>query len=191
MNSFTKKMPWWLIVLTGVLLLAVGIFLLAANGTDTLNPNAGSPALRTLITVVGVGVLLFGLYCIFKALQSRHDQRLFLLYLIHGVLDIVLFLLILFIPPAPGLLGAIISCWMIVFGVFGMIQGRQEGGGQQTRVGVLLTLIGIGFLVLVILRVDSVLLLGLIALVAGIIRIAQGIIIRTRMGGQGSRPNLY
>ena len=98
MNSFTKKMPWWLIVLTGVLLLAVGIFLLAANGTDTLNPDAGSPALRTLITVVGVGVLLFGLYCIFKALQSRHDQRLFLLYLIHGVLDIVLFLLILFIP---------------------------------------------------------------------------------------------
>ncbi|MGI5919894.1 MAG: DUF308 domain-containing protein [Christensenellales bacterium] len=191
MNSFTKKMPWWLIVLTGVLLLAVGIFLLAANGTDTLNPDAGSPALRTLITVVGVGVLLFGLYCIFKALQSRHDQRLFLLYLIHGVLDIVLFLLILFIPPAPGLLGAIISCWMIVFGVFGMIQGRQEGGGQKTRVGVLLTLIGIGFLVLVILRVDSVLLLGLIALVAGIIRIAQGIIIRTRMGGQGSRPNLY
>ena len=191
MTSFSKKIPWWLVVLTGVLLLAVGIFLLAANGTDTLNPDAGSPALRTLITVVGVGVLLFGLYCIFKALQSRHDQRLFLLYLIHGVLDIVLFLLILFIPPAPGLLGAIISCWMIVFGVFGMIQGRQEGGGQKTRVGVLLTLIGIGFLVLVILRVDSVLLLGLIALVAGIIRIAQGIIIRTRMGGQGSRPNLY
>ena len=191
MTSFSKKMPWWLVVLTGVLLLAVGIFLLAANGTDTLNPDAGSPALRMLITVVGVGVLLFGLYCIFKALQSRHDQRLFLLYLIHGVLDIVLFLLILFIPPAPGLLGAIISCWMIVFGIFGMIQGRQEGGGQKTRVGVLLTLIGIGFLVLVILRVDSVLLLGLIALAAGIIRIAQGIIIRTRMGGQGSRPNLY
>ena len=191
MNSLSKKMPWWLIVLTGVLLLAVGIFLLAANGTDTLNPGAGSPALRTLIFVVGIGVLLFGLYCIFKALQSRYDQRLFLLYLIHGVLDIVLFLLILFIPPAPGLLGAILSCWMIVFGIFGMIQGRQEGGGQKTRMGVLLTLIGIGFLVLVILRVDSVLLLGLIALVVGIIRIAQGVIIRTRMGGQSNRPNLY
>ena len=78
-----------------------------------------------------------------------------------------------------------------MFGVFGMIQGRQEGGGQKTRVGVSADAIGIGFLVLVILRVDSVLLLGLIALVAGIIRIAQGIIIRTRMGGQGSRPNLY
>jgi len=191
MNSLSKKMPWWLIVLTGVLLLAVGIFLLAANGTDTLNPGAGSPALRTLIFVVGIGVLLFGLYCIFKALQSRYDQRLFLLYLIHGVLDIVLFLLILFIPPAPGLLGAILSCWMIVFGIFGMIQGRQEGGGQKTRMGVLLTLIGIGFLVLVILRVDSVLLLGLIALVVGIIRTAQGILIRTRMGGQSNRPNLY
>ena len=191
MNSLSKKMPWWLIVLTGVLLLAVGIFLLAANGTDTLNPGAGSPALRTLIFVVGIGVLLFGLYCIFKALQSRYDQRLFLLYLIHGVLDIVLFLLILFIPPAPGLLGAILSCWMIVFGIFGMIQGRQEGGGQKTRMGVLLTLIGIGFLVLVILRVDSVLLLGLIALVVSIIRTAQGILIRTRMGGQSNRPNLY
>jgi len=189
MNS--KKMPWWLIVLTGVLLLAVGIFLLAANGTDTLNPDAGSTALRTMIVIVGVGVLLFGLYCVFKALQSRYDQRLFLLYLIHGILDIVLFLLILFIPPAPGLLGAILSCWMIVFGIFGMIQGRQEGGGQKTRVGVLLTLIGIGFLVLVILRVDSVLLLGLIALVLGIIRTAQGIIIRTRMDGQGGRPKLY
>ena len=191
MNSLSKKMPWWLIVLTGVLLLAVGIFLLAANNTDTLNPGAGSPALRTLIVIVGVGVLLFGLYCIFKALQSRYDQRLFPLYLIHGILDIVLFLLILFIPPAPGLLGAILSCWMIVFGIFGMIQGRQEGGGQKTRMGVLLTLIGIGFLVLVILRVDSVLLLGLIALVVSIIRTAQGILIRTRMGGQSNRPNLY
>jgi len=191
MNPLFKKMPWWLIVLTGVLLLAIGIFLLAANNTDTLNPGAGSPALKTLIVIVGVGVLLFGLYCIFKALQARYDQRLFLLYLIHGILDIVLFLLILFIPPAPGLLGAILSCWMIVFGIFGMIQGRQEGGGQKTRMGVLLTLIGIGFLVLVILRVDSVLLLGLIALVVGIIRTAQGILIRTRMGGQSNRPNLY
>ena len=72
-----------------------------------------------------------------------------------------------------------------------MIQGRQEGGGQKTRMGVLLTLIGIGFLVLVILRVDSVLLLGLIALVVSIIRTAQGILIRTRMGGQSNRPNLY
>jgi len=191
MNPLSKKMPWWLVVLTGVLSLAIGIFLLAANGSDTLNPDAGSPALRTLIFIVGVGVLLFGLYCIFKAFQSKYDQRLFLLYLIHGILDIVLFLLILFIPPAPGLLGAILSCWTIVFGIFGMIQGRQEGGGQKTRVGVLLTLIGIGFLVLVILRVDAVLLLGLIALVLGIIRIAQGIITKTRLGGQGSRPNLY
>ncbi len=193
MNPLPKKMPWWLIVLTGVLIIAIGIFLLAANGTDTINPDAGSPALKALIFVVGIGVLLFGLYCIFKAIQFKNDQRLFLLYLIHGILDIVLFLLILIIPPAPGLLGAILSCWMIVFGVFGMIQGSREGGGRKTRVGVLLTLIGIGFLVLVFLRVDSVLLLGLIALVLGIIRTAQGIITKTRQDGRisGGRSNLY
>jgi len=134
-----------------------------------------------LIFIVGLGVLLFGLYCLFKAIQFKYDKQMFLLYLIHGILDIVLFLLIVIIPPAPALLGTILSCWMIVFGIFGMIQGRKAGGGRKTRAGVLLTLIGIGFFILVILRVDSVLLLGLIALVLGIIRTVQGILARNRM----------
>ena len=192
MNPIPKKMPWWLVVLTGVLVIAVGIFLLAANGTSKTNPDA-SVALQTLIYIVGIGVLLFGLYCLFKAIQSKNDQQLFLLYLIHGILDIVLFLLILIIPPAPGLLGAILSCWMIVFGIFGIIQGGKEGGGRKTRAGVLLTLIGIVFLVLVFLRIDSVLLLGLIALVLGVLRTAQGIIYKAKLDGRtsGGRSNIY
>jgi uncharacterized membrane protein HdeD (DUF308 family) len=192
MNPTPKKMPWWLVVLTGVLLIAVGIFLLAANGTNKINPDA-SVALQTLIYIVGIGVLLFGLYCLFKALQSKNDKQLFLLYLVHGILDIVLFLLILIIPPAPGLLGAILSCWMIVFGVFGIIQGRKESGGRKTRAGVLLTLIGIVFLVLVFLRIDSVLLLGLIALVLGVLRTAQGIFYKAKLDGRtsGGRSNIY
>jgi len=194
MNPTSKHMPWWLVVLTGVLIIAAGIFLLAANGTSNTDPQAISVALKTLIFIVGIGVLLYGLYCLFKAIQFKSDNRLLLPYLVHGILDIVLFLLILIIPPGSALLGVILSSWMIVFGVFGVIQGRQETNSRRTRAGVLLTLIGLGFLIIpLVFSFNHVDVLGVIALVMGVIRTAQGIIYKARLDQRTSdgRSNLY
>ena len=194
MNPTSKHMPWWLVVLTGVLIIAAGIFLLAANGTSNTDPQAISVALKTLIFIVGIGVLLYGLYCLFKAVQFKSDNRLLVPYLVHGILDIVLFLLILIISPTAGLLGVILSSWMIVFGIFGVIQGRQEANNRRTRAGVLLTLIGLGFLIIpLVFSFNHVDVLGVIALVLGVIRTAQGIIYKTRLDQRtsGGRSNLY
>jgi uncharacterized membrane protein HdeD (DUF308 family) len=194
MNPTTKNMPWWLVVFTGVLIIAVGIFLLAANGANLADPNAVSVALKTLIYIVGIGVLLYGLYCLFKAIQFKNDNRISLPYLVHGILDIVLFLLLLIIHPSAGLLGVILSSWMIVFGIFGMIQGRQETSSRKTRAGVLLTLIGLCFLIIPLLfSFNHVDVLGVIALVLGVFRTAQGIISKVKLDGRtsGGRSNIY
>ena len=184
MFSTEKTMPWWLVVITGVLILAAGIFLL-------VSPADG---LSVLIFIVGLGVLVYGIYCLFKALQHKNDNQIFVPYLVHGILDIVLFLLILIIRPSAGLLGVILASWLIVFGVFGMIHGRQESNSRKTRAGVFLTLIGIGFLIIpLLLTINQVVFLGIIALVLGVIRTAQGIIYKVRLDGRisGGRSNIY
>lgn len=194
MFSTEKKTPWWLVVLTGALIIAAGIFLLAANGINKADPGAASVALRTLIFIVGLGVLVYGIYCMIKAIQHKTNNGVFVPYLVHGLLDIVLFLLILIIPPTAGLMGIILSCWLIVFGVFGIIQGRKESNSRKTRAGALLGLIGLAFLIIpLVLTINQVVFLGIIALVLGVIRTVQGIIYKVRLDGRtsGGRANLY
>ena len=193
MLSTEKKTPWWLAVLTGALILAAGIFLLAANGINKADPGAASVALQTLIFIVGLGVLAYGIYCIIKAIQHKSSNTLFIPYLVHGLLDIVLFLLILIIPPTAGLMGVILSCWLIVFGVFGLIHGRQESSGRKSRAGALLALIGVAFLIIpLVLTINQVVFLGIIALVLGLIRTVQGIVYKVRLDGRtsGGRSNI-
>lgn len=184
MFSTDKTMPWWLVVFTGVLILAAGIFLL-------VSPSGGQ---SVLIFIVGLGVLIYGLYCLIKAFQHKNINSVFVPYLVHGILDVVLFLLILIIRPSANLLGIILASWLIVFGIFGLIHGRQENNSRKTRVSALLVLIGVGFLIIpLVLTINQVVFLGIIALVLGIIRTAQGIIYKVRLDQRtsGGRSNIY
>lgn len=183
MFSTEKSMPWWLVVLTGVLIIAAGIFLL-------VSPTSG---LSLLIFIVGLGVLVYGIYCLIKAIQHKNDNRVFVPYIVHGILDIVLFLLILIIRPTAGLLGVILSSWLIVFGVFGIINGRQESNSRKARAGTFLTLIGLGFLIIpLVIAIGHVVFLGIIALVLGVIRTIQGIVYKVRLDQRtsGGRSNI-
>ena len=201
MTETKKGMPWLANVIIGVLIVAAGIFLLAS-------PQDGH---SVLIFIVALGILLYSLYNFFKAVQSRNDSHTLIPFLVHGLLDFVLFILILLINGAPGninnagstaikmdpnyLLSVILACWLIIFGLFGIIHAKQDGGEnrQKIRLNVLLILIGIGLLVLpILLSIDSVIFLGIIGLVLGVIKTVHGIVTKTRLDKRTSsgRSNL-
>lgn len=185
------KMPWWLVVVTGVLIIAAGIFLLAGNSPE-VEKNI---ALKTLLFIVGFFVFLYGIYNLYKAYKLKNEHRMFVAHLVHGILDIILLLLILFIPDTQTLLGVILACWFIVFGLFGLVQNdsSSDKNRQTRRISALLLVIGAALLIIpVALGINYIILLGIAGIIIGIVRVAQGIISKTRYDERtsGGRSNL-
>ncbi len=188
------KMPWWLVIATGAIIVAIGIFLLAANNTDPNIDPRENAALRTLMFVVGLVVLVYGVYNLIKAFQYKNNQRLFIAHLVHGILDIILLLLMLIIRDSQTLLGVILACWFIIFGLFGLVQAMGDGNFQARRISVLLLVIGLVLLIFpLVFLIDYILLLGIAGIVIGAVRVFQGIIMKTRYDERtsGGRSNLY
>ena len=186
------KMPWWLVILTGALIVAVGIFLLAANTPDS-EKNA---ALEMLLFIVGFIVFAYGIYNLYRAFKLKNDRRMFLAHLVHGLLDIILLLLILIIRDSQALLGIILACWFIVFGLFGLVQAGHgnEKNLQSRRINVLLLVIGLVLLIFPLaLAIDYILLIGIAGIVIGAVRVTQGIVMKSRYDERtsGGRSNLY
>ncbi len=184
MMSVHKTMPWWFIIVTGVIILAVGIYLL-------VSPVSG---LGVLTLLLGIGVLIYSIYNFYKAIKYKEDNRLFVPFLVHALLDIVLFVLLLVIRNSPALLGIILASWFIVFGVFGMIHARQDGGSKhKARISALLTLIGVVLILLpFLLGIDHVIFLGIVSILIGVVRTTQGIIYKVQRDERtsGGRSNL-
>ena len=133
MLSTVKSLPWWMIVLTGVLIVAAGIFLLVAEA-----------GLGVMTFLLAVGVLAFGLYNIYKAFRFKDNNDLFVPFLVHGLLNLVLFLLIIVIHDTPALLGVILASWFIIFAVFGIIHALQDKDNtSRTSCNAVMLLIGI------------------------------------------------
>jgi uncharacterized membrane protein HdeD (DUF308 family) len=196
MVTTEKKMPWWLMVITGLLILAAGIFLLASPGF-----------LNVLINLFGISVLIIGIYFIFKALRNKSEsQRDFVLLLVHGLLNLVLALLIFILYkahreitiPTIGyqngtLIGVMLGCWLIVFGVFGLIDARKTGGDKtRSRINLLLVASGIILLIVPFFLMPHYIFMGIIGIIIGVVRTAQGIFIKVRLDGRtsGGRSNI-
>ncbi len=186
MKTNEQNMPWWLIVFIGIVIIAAGIFLL-------VSPQVG---LDVLVFLVGLAVLVYGIYNLYKAFKSKSDHRKFLTYLIHGILDIILLLLIIIITDSPALLGVIVACWFIIFGFFDVVQARQQAEelkSHRTRIGALLLLIGLVLLVIpLILAIDYIILFGVLALIFGAAKTVQGIVHKIKLDERTSsgRSNL-
>ena len=179
MKSMDKGTPWWLVIITGILIIAAGIFLITANNTD---PDLNNAALDTLTFIVGLGALVYGFYCFFKALQLKNNSRLFIPFLVHGIVDLLLFLLILIIQKSAILLGIILACWLIVFGIFDVIAARQSDGKRSPKMGALLVLIGIGLMVIpLVLSINYIVFISIVALIYGFIRTVHGILYKIRL----------
>lgn len=167
-----KTMPWWLTMLIGIIILIAGIFLAAW-------PLAG---LDVLTFLLGIGVLGFGVYNIFMAVKTTDDNRLFIPFLVHGLLNLVMFLLLIFIHNTPQHLGAILGSWVIVFGIFRIIYARQDAEKKlSARFGVLMFLVGVVLLILpFVIGIDHVLFLGIVAIIIGTVRIGLSILKKAR-----------
>lgn len=194
MKSNGRATPWWLNVVAGIMVIALGIFLLVS----TIDGNG------FLTVVVGVGLFIYCVYNIIKALQHKNDNSLFIPHLAHGLLDLVLLLLIITIPSSrPGvtgpqvsqLIGIIISCWLIIFGFFEMISKKNADSSQhRLRNGLLLFITGaVALLILLLIQINYVTFLGIVALLVGIIKIVQGLMNKVKNDefGTGSRSGLF
>ncbi len=203
MKSNKIGASWLISIVIGVLIIAAGIFLLVSlpgdgnNAGNETTKNAGNETLRTL---VGIGVFGFCVYCIFKAFQSKDNNRLFIPYLAQGLLDIILLLLLITINEeevkTPVLVEIIIACWLMIFGFFEIIHAKRDNESQhRIRNGSLLILAGIGILIipLLLLNMQSVLFIGIVALVFGVFKVVQGLISKVRSDGDnsGGRSGLF
>lgn len=176
---------WLASIIIGILIVAVGIFLL-------VSPKDGNGALNVL---VGIGVFIYCLFNIFKAVQNKDNNSLFIPHLAHALLDIVLLLLLITIPNTPQLIGIIIACWLIVFGFFEVIHARKTNDNQhRIRNGSLLILAGVAVLIIpLLLSMESAIFLGVVALIFGAVKVIQGLIGKVRLDERtsGGRSNLY
>jgi len=183
MNITERKMPWWYFILIGVIAIAASIFFLADRLTG----------LEVLSWLVFVGSLGFGIYNLAAALKNKDDKRVFIPLLVQGIIGLVLALLIAVIAHTEELLGIIIACWLIAFGVFEVIFGRQGDNPKRTRLGSILVIIGLVLLVIpLVFGIDYVLLIAIIGLIIGVFCVALGIIIKTKHDKRtsGGRSNL-
>ena len=182
MELSERKMPWWTIVTTGIVIIIVSIFLLIDSASG----------LVLLTWAVALGAAFTGIYDLYLALKNK-DSNSSIPLLVHGLLDLLLVLLIIVIPDSPALLGIIIACWLIVFGLFEIISGRRNDSAKRSRVGALLLIIGLALLIVPLaLRIDYVLLIAIVGLVYGIFRIVLGIRIKAEYDQRtsGGRSNL-
>lgn len=170
-------------VVMGLVIVGVCIFFLA-------NQAAG---LAVLLWSVGIGVAILTAYNLFMALKFRDDNRKSIPYLVYGLLDAVLLLLLIVINDSPNLLGTIIASWLIVFGVFEVITARQRDDAKRTKLGSMLVIIGLIVLIIpLILQMDYVILIGVLGLIFGVASAALGIYIKMRFDQRtsGGRSNL-
>jgi len=189
-----KKLPWWLNVVIGVAIITAGIFLL-------VSPDDGNDFLTF---AVGLGVFVFFVYNVIKAVQHKRDNRLFIPYLAHGLLDLILFILIISIPSTrPGdsgseasqLIGIIIACWLIIFGFFEIVRKKPEVPGTHfVRNGLLLILSGtVVMSILLLTQLNYVIFIGIVAIMIGVVKTVQGFLGKARENDQasGGRPGLF
>ena len=105
----------------------------------------------------------------------------------------MLLLLLIVIDDSPALLGIIIASWLIVFGVFEVISGRQSENAKQTKLGSLLVIIGLAVLIIPLaLSIDYVILIGIVGILFGVASVVIGIGAKVKFDQRtsGGRSNL-
>ncbi len=174
MDIRERKLPWWLIIVTGVLIIAASIFVLA----DRVS------ALMVLTVIIAVGTLAFAVFNFVIAIKSRDIRSVWIPHVVQGIFNIILFLLVIIIPRDEKLIGIIIACWLMAFGVFEIIAARHYNQNKRSKMGILLVIIGLVVLIIpLVFSIDYLLLIAIVGLVFGVFRVVLGIIIKANGNG--------
>lgn len=161
------QVPWWIIVLEGIVALLIGLFLLFSPVNTTI----------FLVQLLGLFWLLGGLFSIISLLIDREN---FWWKLISGLLGIIAGILVFVYPYSPfvilTLLVIILGVSSIVYGVVRLILA-VKGGGLGTAILGLLEIV-IGILLLANPLAGAVILpwvYGLVLIIGGIAALIGGI----------------
>jgi uncharacterized membrane protein HdeD (DUF308 family) len=170
----TRQMPWWLVLIGGILTILVGIFLLT------------SPVKTTVVLVWALGIY-WVISGIFTLIGMFLDHTAWGWKLFIGILSIIAGIWVVRHPivssaAIPALLVLLLGIQGIITGVIALIMAFRGGGWGAGILGVISIIFGI-FLVLNWTSPGMVLTLvwvvGIFAVVGGIIQIVQAFRQRT------------
>ena len=178
MDTATRQISrtyWWLILLRGIVALLFGIMALISVEFTLL----------FLVYLFGAYVLLDGILAIIVSLQERRSSTGWWVLFLLGIVGIVVGVLCFIHPGNVALLiFYLVGIWLIISGIIGILSAfslRAAGGeGLLVVVGIISIVVGIIF---VIHPTSSILtlvwLLGVFALIYGIIQIVRAIQLRS------------
>ena len=185
-NTFATMLRalWWVQLLRGILAIVFGILAIVA-------PAA---ALTGIAIAYGIYALLDGISVITYAIEGRSRETAWGWLLVQGVISVLAGLTVLILPVFAGAVGGLIVLWTIVFyalmhGIAGVrsVWGGTAGGRLLRILGESLTIVlGVLLAILIFLVPDVTVLslvwiVGIYAIVFGILLVATALQVRTRV----------
>lgn len=132
------QVPWWLVVLEGILDIIIGVFLLSSPVETTI----------TLLQILGIFWILGGIFSIVSLLMDRENAGWKILLGIAGILTGALVFLYPYIPfVILSLLVIILGIGSILYGVIRLIWAFKGGGIGMAALGLLTIVVGILLLI--------------------------------------------
>jgi uncharacterized membrane protein HdeD (DUF308 family) len=178
MDTATRQIShayWWLIILRAVVALLFGIMaLISAEFT-----------LLFLVYLFGAYVLLDGILAIIVSLQERSSSSRWWVLFLLGIVGIIVGVLSFIHPGNVALvIFYLVGIWLIISGIFGILSAftLRAAGGEGLLVigGIISIIVGIIFLIRPTSSILTIVwLLGVFALVYGIIQIVRAIQLRS------------
>jgi uncharacterized membrane protein HdeD (DUF308 family) len=175
--------PWWLILLQGIATAILGVLLITQTGIT----------LATLTIFLGVYWFVLGVIDLVHMFTepAGWGWKLF-----SGVVGILAGLVLIRHPLWSAAIGASLLVWIVgglglLFGIVEIIRSFTGGGWGMALAGLLSAILGLLLLfhtaVTVVVLINLV---GIVAIVGGVIAIVTAIVIRAQ-GGAGSRRMAY
>lgn len=166
------KIPWWLVVLEGVITIFIGMFLIFTPVSTTI----------TLIQILGIFWLLGGVISILSLLVDRENMGWKLL---SGTMGILIGLIVFAYPLSPfvvlTLFVVILGICSIIYGVIRLVWAIKGKGLGMAILGILTIILGV--LLLANPMAGAVILpwtYGIFLVVGGVITVLGGL--KTRSG---------
>ena len=177
MDATTRQITqayWWLLIIRGVVAVLFGIMALISVEFTLL----------FLVYLFGAYVLIDGIMAIIASLQERRSSSAWWVVFLIGIVGIIVGVLSFIHPGNVALLiFYLVAIWLIVAGFFGMVSAILRATGTEWLSvigGILSIIIGVIFLLHPTSSILSIVwLLGVFALVYGIIQIIRAIQLRS------------
>ena len=177
MDATTRQITqayWWLLIIRGVVAVLFGIMALISVEFTLL----------FLVYLFGAYVLIDGIMAIIASLQERRSSSAWWVVFLIGIVGIIVGVLSFIHPGNVALLiFYLIAIWLIVAGFFGIVSAFFRARGTEwlsVMGGILSIIIGVIFLLHPTSSILSIVwLLGVFALIYGIIQIIRAIQLRS------------